>query len=62
VLGTVRQFGSPDPVDYVVDYVNAAQRRQTPVEVAGLTPELTVQINGIIYAQVYRLSPPRPIR
>jgi 4-amino-4-deoxy-L-arabinose transferase-like glycosyltransferase len=62
IPATVTQWGDPRPVDYVVDYVSAAQRSQTPAEVTGLTPEREVWINGILYARVYRLSPPRPIR
>src|SRR5581483_8169891 len=61
VEGTVLPIGDPVPVDYVVDYVNAAQRDQTPREVAGLAPALVVRINGVIYARVYRLTPPRPV-
>jgi len=49
------------PVDYVVDYVNAAQRDQTPPEVRGLAPVLVVRINGIIYARVFHLTPPRRV-
>jgi 4-amino-4-deoxy-L-arabinose transferase-like glycosyltransferase len=62
VAGTVTQFGDPRPVDYVVDYVNAAQRGQTPAEVAGMVPVQEVWINGIQYARVYRFDPPRRIR
>jgi 4-amino-4-deoxy-L-arabinose transferase-like glycosyltransferase len=61
VDGTVSQIGDPVPVDYVVDYVNAAQRDQTPHEVVGLAPSYVVRINGIIYARVFRLTPPRPV-
>lgn len=61
VTGTVYQIGDPVPVDYVVDYVNAAQRDQTPSEVVGLAPSFVVRINGIIYARVFRLTPPRPV-
>ena len=61
VLDTVQPYGSSHPADYVVDYVNASQRRHTPAEVAGLAPELTVQMNGIEYARVYRLTPQRPV-
>lgn len=61
VNGTVSEIGDPVPVDYVVDYVNAAQRDQTPEAVAGLAPAYVVRINGIIYARVFRLTPPRPV-
>jgi hypothetical protein len=62
VAGTVTQFGDTRPVNYVVDYVSAAQRGQTPPEVAGLVPVKEVWINGIQYARVYRFDPPRRIR
>jgi 4-amino-4-deoxy-L-arabinose transferase-like glycosyltransferase len=62
VAGTVTQFGDVRPVDYVVDYVNAAQRGQTPSEVVGLAPEQEVWINGILYARVFRFDPPRRVR
>jgi hypothetical protein len=62
VTGTVTQFGDPRPVSYLVDYVNAAQRGQTPSEVAGLVPEREVWINGILYARIFRIDPPRRVR
>jgi hypothetical protein len=62
VAGTVTQFGDPRPINYVVDYVNAAQRGHTPPEVNGLVPQHEVWINGILYARVYRLEPPRRVR
>lgn len=62
VAGTVTQFGDMRPVNYVVDYVNAAQRDQTPSEVAGLVPVREVWINGILYARVFHLDPPRRVR
>jgi hypothetical protein len=62
VAGTVTQFGDPRPINYVVDYVNAAQRGHTPPEVYGLVPQHEVWINGILYARVYRLEPPRRVR
>jgi 4-amino-4-deoxy-L-arabinose transferase-like glycosyltransferase len=58
VAGTVTQFGDPRPINYVVDYVNAAQRDHTPLEVASLVPVRQVWINGILYARVYHLDPP----
>jgi hypothetical protein len=61
VDGTVSEIGDPVPVDYVVDYVNAAQRDQTPPEVMGLSPSFVVRINGVIYARVFRLTPARPV-
>jgi hypothetical protein len=61
VSGTVTQFGDPRPVNYVVDYVSAAQRGQTPPEVAALVPVHEVWINGVLYARVYRLDPPRRV-
>jgi 4-amino-4-deoxy-L-arabinose transferase-like glycosyltransferase len=61
VAGTVTQFGDPRPIDYVVDYVSAAQRGQTPPEVIGRVPVHEVWINGILYARVYHLTPPRRI-
>jgi hypothetical protein len=62
VTGTVTQFGDTRPVSYVVDYVNAAQRGHTPPEVNGLVPVHEVWINGIQYARVFRLDPPRRVR
>ncbi|MCC7370057.1 MAG: glycosyltransferase family 39 protein [Chloroflexi bacterium] len=62
VKGTVTQFGDPRPVTHVVDYVNAAQRGHTPPEVAGVPPVKDVWINGILYARVYQLDPPRRVR
>ena len=62
VIGRVVQFGDPLPVNYVVDYVNAAQRAQTPPEVAGMVPVKEVWINGIQYARVYRFDTPRRLR
>ena len=62
VRGSVQRYGDPWRADYVVDYVSAAQRGQTPSEVVGLEPRHTVQIGGIEYARVYQLAPPRPIR
>ena len=62
VRGNVVGFGRPDPMDYVVDYVNGAQRRQTPTEVIGRTPDHSVWINGSAYARVYRFSPPVALR
>ncbi|MFN8525048.1 MAG: glycosyltransferase family 39 protein [Chloroflexota bacterium] len=61
VRGTVQSFGAPQPADYVVDYINAAQRRQTPREVSGLTADFTATIHGVTFARVYRLSTPRAI-
>jgi hypothetical protein len=61
VAGRVSMIGDARPVDYVVDYVNAAQRGQTPGAVRGQTPELVVQINGVVYARVYRMRPPRAV-
>jgi hypothetical protein len=61
VAGTVTQFGDPRPINYVVDYVSAAQRGQTPPEVAGLVPVKEVWVNGILYARVYHLEPPRRV-
>jgi 4-amino-4-deoxy-L-arabinose transferase-like glycosyltransferase len=62
VSGTVQRFGDREPADYVVDYLSASQRRQTPVEVAGTQPEFVATINGVEYARVYRIQPPRVIR
>jgi 4-amino-4-deoxy-L-arabinose transferase-like glycosyltransferase len=62
VAGTVTQFGDARPVNFVVDYVNAAQRGHTPPEVYGLVPEREVVINGILYARVFRFDPPRRVR
>jgi hypothetical protein len=62
VAGTVTQFGDDRPVNYVVDYVNAAQREQTPSETVGSQPVYEVWINGIEYARVFHLDPPRPVR
>lgn len=62
VIGRVVQLGDPLPVNYVVDYVNASQRGQTPPEVAGMVPVKEVWINGIQYARVYRFETARRIR
>jgi hypothetical protein len=62
VRGDVIAFGRAGTVDYVVDYVNGAQRRHTPSAVVGRTPDHTVWINGIAYARVYRFSPPVALR
>ncbi|MGE3270702.1 MAG: hypothetical protein AB7P40_18255, partial [Chloroflexota bacterium] len=62
VTGLVTQFGDPRPVNYVVDYVNAAQRGQTPPEVFGMAPVQEVWINGILYARVFHFNPPRRIQ
>ena len=62
VTGTVTQYGDPRPVNYVVDYVNAAQRGHTPPDVFGLVPEREVWINGIVYARIFHLDPPRRVR
>ena len=62
VAGTVTQYGDSRPVNYVVDYVNAAQRGHTPPEVYGLVPAREVVINGILYARVFHFDPPRRIR
>ena len=62
VAGRVVRFGDPLPVTHVVDYVNAAQRSQTPPEVVGMVPVKDVWINGIQYARVYRFEPPRRIQ
>ena len=59
VAGTLHRFGDPIPTDYVVDYVNASQRGQLPREVYGRTPDFVVEMNGIVYAQVFKLDPPR---
>ena len=59
VAGTLHRFGDPVPTDYVVDYVNASQRGQLPQEVWGATPNFVVELNGIVYAQVFKLDPPR---
>lgn len=61
VAGTVTQYGDPRPINYVVDYINAAQRDQSPPQVVGLVPVKEVKINGILYARVYHLDPPRRI-
>jgi hypothetical protein len=60
VEGSVSQIGATRPVDYVVDYVNATQRGQTPGVVASQTPDLVVRINGVVYARVFKVSPARP--
>lgn len=62
VTGTVTQFSDSRPVNFVVDYVNAAQRGHTPPDVFGREPEREVWINGILYARVYRFDPPRQVR
>ena len=59
VDGTLHRFTDRVPTDYVVDYVNASQRGQLPIEVRGKTPDHVVELNGIVYAQVFRLDPPR---
>jgi hypothetical protein len=61
VAGTVTQYGDPRPIDYVVDYISAAQRDQSPPQIVGLMPVREVRINGIPYARVYHLNPPRRI-
>jgi 4-amino-4-deoxy-L-arabinose transferase-like glycosyltransferase len=61
VTGTVTQLTDPRPVDYVVDYVSATQRGQTPAAVSRLPAVKEVWINGILYARVFHLSPPRRI-
>lgn len=61
LTGTLHRFGDPVPADYVVDYVNASQRGQVPREVRGAAPDHTVRINGIEYARIYRLDPPRVV-
>ena len=62
VAGTVTQYGDARPIDYVVDYVNAAQRGHTPADVRGLAPAREVVINGVVYARVFHLDPPRRVR
>jgi hypothetical protein len=62
VAGTVTQYGDTRPIDYVVDYVNAIQRGHTPREVYGLVPAHEVWINGILYARIFHLDPPRRVR
>jgi hypothetical protein len=52
--GPVVSYGSNVTPTYVVDYINARQRNQIPVQIVGKTPEYVVQINGIDYARVYR--------
>jgi 4-amino-4-deoxy-L-arabinose transferase-like glycosyltransferase len=52
--GTVVSYGSNVTPTYVVDYINARQRNQVPVQLAGKVPEHVVTINGIEYARVYR--------
>ena len=59
VAGTLHRLGDAIPADYVVDYVNASQRGQLPREVYGRTPDFVVEMNGIVYAQVFKLDPPR---
>ena len=61
VAGYGHAVGDRRPIDYVVDYVNATQRHQTPGAVRGLTPELVVEINGVVYARVFRMRPPRTV-
>ena len=58
VAGTLHRFNDRVPTDYVVDYVNASQRGQLPLEVRGRTPDFVVELNGIVYAQVFHLDPP----
>ena len=62
VAGTVTQYGDARPVNYVVDYVNAAQRSHTPREVYGQVPVHEVWINGVLYARVFHFEPPRRVR
>ena len=62
VAGTVTQYGDARPINYVVDYVNAAQRGHTPPEVFGLVPVHEVWINGVQYARIFHLDPPRRVR
>lgn len=59
VTGTLHRFQDRVLTDYVVDYVNASQRGQLPPDVYGKTPDFTVEVNGIVYARVFRLDPPR---
>jgi hypothetical protein len=52
--GTAVNQGGDNPTTFVVDYVNARQRRQTPRQVIGREPDHIVRINGIDYARIYR--------
>lgn len=52
--GTAVNQGREDTSTFVVDYVNARQRRQTPRQVIGVVPDYVVRINGIDYARIYR--------
>jgi hypothetical protein len=49
---------------YLVDYVNMDQRDLVPIPlkplVAQTPPDFTVQINGLVYARVYRIPPEIP--
>ncbi|MCC6175352.1 MAG: glycosyltransferase family 39 protein [Chloroflexi bacterium] len=62
VRGHVGQFGDGSRANYVVDYVNGYQRGQIPIEVRAQQPDFTVAINGIVYARVFRIEPPRAIQ
>jgi hypothetical protein len=59
VRGSVVSYGDKRPVDYVVDYISAAQRRQTPRIVRDREPDFVATIGGVEYARVYRLDPPQ---
>ena len=52
--GTAINLGGSTRPTYVVDYVNARQRAQTPSYVRDRMPDFVVRINGIDYARVYR--------
>jgi hypothetical protein len=61
-VGNTVPLSAYDMADVAVRYVAADQRKLTPpaldTELDQLRPEVEVVINGIRYAQVYRLPPP----
>ncbi|MFN0074288.1 MAG: ArnT family glycosyltransferase [Chloroflexota bacterium] len=54
LLGTAVSLSPSSTATYVVDYVNARQRGQSPQLVHTRVPDHIVRINGIEYARIYR--------
>ena len=65
-VGGVSEHKTSDFADYTVNYIRQIQNQHPSAEnlayFAAHTPDHTVRINGIDYAYVYLMPPPRPVK
>ncbi|MCB0168119.1 MAG: glycosyltransferase family 39 protein [Anaerolineae bacterium] len=65
-VGGVSEHKSGDFADFTVNYIRQIQNQHPSAEnlayFAARTPDDTVRLNGVDYAYVYLLPPPRPVK